>query len=895
MNGINSRIFGCSMEGFLDSVYLQGEPVYEDRNYLLKDVVLPKNHTDRFIIGNKAKYNSRVCTGLSWPPIAKVVAGNFLRRVPISILLRLMQDAGDSNLKWRVDKSLSIQLSKIYAKYINDCLKNLSNCERLQSKYDTIVVSIPNELDEFWQEEILKELRREGYYQVKLVWRPVAAALSWLDKTQHDFPDGVHENDFIIVIHIGTDSIELIPFKLRERVFKGSRYIIPLREVVNNPIKVAGFDLAAKLIEKTLGINDLNAFWYSYLFFPDVWKVLAQSDGILEEPPQPLFCDDEWKLWQPNYGEQINEFWRTNVESCEQLQNLLEPSTKQKRSINEGLSWQSFLRKELNQILQNNKGRLQGILFSGPICSTDPVVILDSKIDDLKRMGFSGFYSTSPEINSVQIRSKSHNLVADGASIYGERLKTGAPSFLDILPEMSLLVQKRGDYEWYRLTKDNEVEGGKPYINNLEFKDTGFSLGAGKDSVTVYLKRKNAFKKLNVEFPFSPNSSVGLDTHIEMSPAGGQAKVTFEPISENFLKGRRYLFDFSSMEDIENPIADLKEKKKLGYPSIKSPIRADPSDSRIHFWKFQKLINNIQNEHYYSEQYEDLLDNLIQKLDVTVKEDGIIGKIVDFDGKCSTVEGQKVLVSLSRKLGNDLKQLLQAEVKSDIVQDKLNKILRASARLYKNAAENIIQYVSRNLEELGEAANQMLIDPAGRMFSMKPEISRLFKAIYERTINPVSGMAFPVYSAKAVLRILEWRAAGPFAMSAVQANAFLKNSLNRIYETCILKHNYKIVFFENIKLFLYIFRFREADSSFLAPDQKNTKLVVNQMQEYIADAIEYFEVRLSSARYSIDRQRYKTKIDGLLKIKQGVEKYMNYEGSADVIQVLDEFIAEDGQ
>jgi hypothetical protein len=69
--------------------------------------------------------------------------------------------------------------------------------------------------------------------------------VAWLERTQKAFPQNIPPDDFIIVVHLGLDCMEFVPFRLREKVFQGKRYIIPPREPPKTRVSLGGFDWAA--------------------------------------------------------------------------------------------------------------------------------------------------------------------------------------------------------------------------------------------------------------------------------------------------------------------------------------------------------------------------------------------------------------------------------------------------------------------------------------------------------------------------------------------------------------------------------------------------------------------------------------------------------------------------
>ena len=96
--------------------------------------------------------------------------------------------------------------------------------KRAEWKDQSVVVAIPDTLDEMGQEEILRAFgERRG--DVQLLWRPVAAAMEWLHGLGTDFR--IHPGDWMLVIYLGPDFFEFTPFGLQADGETG--YPLPVR------------------------------------------------------------------------------------------------------------------------------------------------------------------------------------------------------------------------------------------------------------------------------------------------------------------------------------------------------------------------------------------------------------------------------------------------------------------------------------------------------------------------------------------------------------------------------------------------------------------------------------------------------------------------------------------
>ena len=209
-------VTGVSAFGLKDCVYASGIPCYE-RQFQVSQALLPKSASGRIRTGMRAE-KDRTHTGLHWPIEAQISLGEPVRRVPIPCVWRALVEAGDRPARWRIGNGVSFPIAKIIATHAADLIKDASD----NFTETPIVLSIPNHLDEFGQENLLSELSARGVGNAMLLWRPVAAALSWLEKVQDNFiPKRMHPDDHIHIIYLGADCIEFTTLRLRPILHKG--------------------------------------------------------------------------------------------------------------------------------------------------------------------------------------------------------------------------------------------------------------------------------------------------------------------------------------------------------------------------------------------------------------------------------------------------------------------------------------------------------------------------------------------------------------------------------------------------------------------------------------------------------------------------------------------------
>src|SRR5713101_945252 len=451
-------VFGCSFDGLKDRYCAAGEKHPHGETYHLADVVLPSNPFGQLLTGQQAT-ESRLSSGLSWPPEAQVSPERSLHRVPVSWAWRLLVDAGDKSVRWSVGRDGSFPLPRILAAHIAGCLKEAGDA------WDSVVIAIPNELDEFGQDGLLRALRDlkiQGFQQekVRLIWRPVAAALAWLEHTQDALLGDIPPDDMIIVVHLGPDCMEFVPFRLREIAFQGKRYVVPLREPPALKIRVtlSGCDWAAGLIESILGTNDPGAFWQAFTGFPEIWEALAQRSWNRAELPRVWSRGDFWDLWDPPEG--LHEsMWQLAARTSVRLSELTRSSCRFARPVSSDDSWLHLIQAHVKQAAESYGGRLRGMILSGPLASSSSSPWLAGIIPFLEEKGLRTPPSPEAMPGGIWVPGFEHDAVAEGAAICGARLCEGEPTYLDTLPQLWTYAQDRGKLDWVALLDAEEVEG----------------------------------------------------------------------------------------------------------------------------------------------------------------------------------------------------------------------------------------------------------------------------------------------------------------------------------------------------------------------------------------------------------------------------------------------------
>jgi hypothetical protein len=271
------------------------------------------------------------------------------------------------------------------------------------------------------------------------------------------------------VIHLGPDCLEFVAFRLREREFQGRRYVIPLREPPKVRVALGGCDWDADLIESTVGPDDLGAFWQAFTGFPEIWETLEQRDWNRDRLPRIWSRGDSWEFWNPPKS-LYEGMWKLEARTSGQLSELTRASCRLARRVSFDGSWVHLIQAHVKQATEVYEGRLRGVILSGPLASSGVSPWLEGIVPLLDRKGLRASPSAEAVPDRVWVPGFEHDAVSQGAALYGSRLVSGEPTYLDILPQLFLYAQDRGKLDWVALLDADEVEGGKKFERMLEQK-----------------------------------------------------------------------------------------------------------------------------------------------------------------------------------------------------------------------------------------------------------------------------------------------------------------------------------------------------------------------------------------------------------------------------------------
>lgn len=377
-------------------------------------VIFPRTWRGAFQTGRDAS-ESRIEAGMNWPLEARVTEKTILRRVPVALLWSKLVVDGDRLSYWTPGQNnIRFSTGDAIEAHLAGLLK------RAEWRDQSVVVAIPDTLDEMGQEEILRAFgERRG--DVQLLWRPVAAAMEWLHGVGTDFR--IHSGDWMLVIYLGPDLFEFTPFGLQADGETG--YPLPVRSRGIKNTLLTGMDWAWSCCPG----NTPGEIWQQVLRFPEVWEALVR--------PTPPECrhlwsrgDGSWKIWNAKQDLLPKRLARADTSSWLSTQIG-------RKDAGSGAVWDSFFSTLLKQAMSKRQegGHLRGVVLCGPLAPYVKPAWLNPIALGVARL---------PSPDTIWISDKTDSdIIAEGAKLYGERLRDNLPTYLDTLPPLKIMTQDR--------------------------------------------------------------------------------------------------------------------------------------------------------------------------------------------------------------------------------------------------------------------------------------------------------------------------------------------------------------------------------------------------------------------------------------------------------------------
>ena len=194
-------------------------------------VLLPLVRKERLLAGDEALRNERG-SGLLWPPLAAAAPDGWSRATPPAqngrvLLATVWQHLNSGgrwpDLQWQPPDGLPAVNRPTPAECLAAETRSVLKQTRCDPATAQAVIAIPNQLPEESQESLLGRLPAGS----RLVWRSVAAAMSWADvSTSH-----ITADKHLAVLDAGLNGVEISVFEFRQQETAGRTFHVPVRRL----------------------------------------------------------------------------------------------------------------------------------------------------------------------------------------------------------------------------------------------------------------------------------------------------------------------------------------------------------------------------------------------------------------------------------------------------------------------------------------------------------------------------------------------------------------------------------------------------------------------------------------------------------------------------------------
>lgn len=494
-------------------------------------------------------------TGYPWPPEARVDAQAGCGRWPIAYAWQALAEG--RAWTWQHEgRERSLKPEDAIVAALSASVLEQVRDER--NVPEQIVLVVPNELTERAQQALLDRARSLGL-QLRLLWRPIAAALAWLDLFQAELIQA-HMSRLasanrtevklgrLLTLHVGVDGAEGANLSVVARQEAGLWRLLAGRHRPKAALTVysAGRRECERLLESLAGEAPLEARWRAHWASTRLPEALEQ----LRAGPTP----------------ELGATWRSAVTWSESkassfappLAPVFEPGPPVERILGQAAAERA------------TAGPLLGVIVTGPLGGTRRGEV------SLAEHWIAGGLR-SPDLAQVRDRVRIEGadlplgVLALGAGRFAVAIERRQAAYLDTLPQIQIAVSVAGEPQWQSLLQEGDrwVEGGRTWRRDPRFR--GLVIRRHSETLDINLSHEEhpTVRMVQARLPSPPltNLSVSLDVSVE--PAQGAARVEVVPDQAGAFGRHRVWVEWSRMTDTGVGRETYLQER---YPRIFPPV-----------------------------------------------------------------------------------------------------------------------------------------------------------------------------------------------------------------------------------------------------------------------------------------------------------------------------------
>jgi hypothetical protein len=473
-------------------------------------------------------------SGRDWPTDARFSLTTGTGRFPLAFAWNLARQKED--WQWhRKDQSVSASPAEAIAAAVVEL------CGATEKERPVLV--IPNFSDLSTQQRIL-ELSHARHCRVRLLWRPVAAAFSWLHILPNDPECAIldrNESFSLLVFYLGLDHLEATPLRIVRDPTTGTWQ--PARERPSQDEFVGSPGINGMV---NVGIASLRDD--AEPSPENVWRLLwttafaRDALSLLNDGDERIRNGRSWTQDASLEPDVVRRAWSNALRGGiapvgRELQQRLaafQPST----SDNVFLRWKDRIKKTLAEY------QAEYAIICGPLAT----------VPDKSGFPFGAtlLNETAPSVRKFWVEGNSlpTGILAHGAAVYAARLATGMPTYLDKLPSLCLQVTLRGQAQWLDLLETEQwVSGGKPWTKEDYDFDLAVKEGSTELPLAVDHEEFDFVRLLKARLPKKTTRQEKVTLKVEVEPAQGNARIYVIPSNKEAFGRGQVLVNWGTMDE----------------------------------------------------------------------------------------------------------------------------------------------------------------------------------------------------------------------------------------------------------------------------------------------------------------------------------------------------------
>jgi hypothetical protein len=479
-------------------------------------------------------------------------------RLPIAyaweLLLGMREDGPPPTWSWpqHAEANGSITPGNAIAVAVRDvCREEADATERDDQARSTRTLVVPNFLEEHQQDHLLRALRME-VGSARLLWRPIAAAFTWLEdrgQTLARNPEHLRNVGSLLHLHLGAEHWEATVLELVQFIDEhGTAWVLPGRRLRDETLGAPVLGWPTRWLEQTAehvltnahpptDARRWNLLWASSWGRAAVLDETSRTRASAALPPwiAPSLADAgrqqlAAKLYAMPGNDSPGSRWKLTAEML----------TSRKFSPNPE-AWLQRLRAGLMS------ARLLGAVVTGPYAAL-PLgqgrTLGGRFVENLALLQPTSVLVEGADPAAIAV-------CARGAAEFGRRSDEGRPTYLDTLPSVSMIAMVHGEPEWINLLETDEPWVMGSQVWSKEPAKTRFRVQKGERDLTVVVHRggSRTCRRVRTDFASPAADSSPVSLHVSITPGQGAPRVEVRPDDRRVLAGRSLTLDWTTAED----------------------------------------------------------------------------------------------------------------------------------------------------------------------------------------------------------------------------------------------------------------------------------------------------------------------------------------------------------